>query len=216
MQVWSRQSETFRQWYRDAHFNDNYRSPHKLETHQSQKASYWHEKKARISDAADVRMDRSVVSWLKWDVWAQTARERDPFFQSAFSEQLRWMAPSIQTDTDGTEPAFLRRDDNIKCKPWQICFVILWLIIIHEALFHQCLIRVAGAAAQLLCTGDYELLTDMLSMALGRVSSAPSCFFFPPPCCFFAFLVTSWSMGAGLTNLIISVKPGDKQVRIKQ
>ena len=64
-----------------------------------------------------------------------------------------------------------------------------------------------GEAPPLPCAGVYESLTDMLSMAFGRFWSPPPCFFFFPPSCFLAFLDISCSMGAGLTNLMISVKP---------
>lgn len=66
-----------------------------------------------------------------------------------------------------------------------------------------------GEVTLSLYTRVYESLTDMLSMAFGRFwSPLPCFFFFPPSCCFFAFLDISCSIGAGLTNLMISVKPG--------
>lgn len=137
MQVWSQQREHFRQWCKDTLSNDNYRSPKAGNKHapinqhytpvadtlvtgmkRSQNLNIWGLFVCfRFSDAADVRMDRQVVGWLKWcgDVWGQRERERDPFFSVCFGWNSwdEWRHPFRQTQMGQSRPS-LDGEDNMR------------------------------------------------------------------------------------------------------
>lgn len=55
-----------------------------------------------------------------------------------------------------------------------------------------------------------ELLTSMFCIFPSKAQSPPADFFLLPSCCFFCFLESSWSIGAGRTNFIISFRPKDR------